>query len=90
MLEEGIAMPQSLKAIYENGVLRPLERVHLEEHQKVTLTIMEGDLAQAGSRSRSKESCYDLAARRGIIGLVKNAPSDLSTNPSHFDGFGYK
>ena len=30
-----------LKAVYENGVLRPLEPVPLREHQEVTLTITE-------------------------------------------------
>jgi predicted DNA-binding protein len=33
-------------------------------------------------------SCYDLAEKIGIIGLVKNAPSDLSTNRKHMEGFG--
>ena len=31
-----------LKAVYENGVLRPLEPVSLRERQEVTLTISEG------------------------------------------------
>jgi predicted DNA-binding antitoxin AbrB/MazE fold protein len=31
-----------LKAVYENGVLRPLEPVPLQERQEVTLTISEG------------------------------------------------
>ncbi len=32
-------MSKSLKAIYENGVFRPLESVDLAEHQEVTITI---------------------------------------------------
>jgi predicted DNA-binding antitoxin AbrB/MazE fold protein len=32
-------MSQSLKAIYENGVFRPLEPVHFDEHQQVILTV---------------------------------------------------
>ena len=32
-------MNQSLKAIYEGGVFRPLEPVNLNEHQQVTLTV---------------------------------------------------
>lgn len=26
------------------------------------------------------ETCYDLAARTGLIGVMKRGPSDLSTN----------
>ncbi len=34
------------------------------------------------------ESAYQLAGRLGLVGCVKDAPPDLSTNPDHFDGFG--
>lgn len=39
------------------------------------------------SRGRAR-SCYDLARRAKVIGCVKNAPSDLSTNLRYFEGFG--
>jgi predicted DNA-binding antitoxin AbrB/MazE fold protein len=32
-------MAKSVEAIYENGLLRPLERLPLEEHQRVTVVI---------------------------------------------------
>jgi predicted DNA-binding antitoxin AbrB/MazE fold protein len=32
-------MSQNLKAVYENGVFRPLEPVRLREHQEVTLAL---------------------------------------------------
>ncbi|MBI4789060.1 MAG: antitoxin family protein [Chloroflexi bacterium] len=32
-------MPQTVTAIYENGVLTPLEKVKLKKHQKVRLKI---------------------------------------------------
>lgn len=32
-------MDRILEAIYENGVLRPLESLKIPEHQKVTITI---------------------------------------------------
>ena len=35
-----------------------------------------------------RESAYDLAKRLGLVGCVKNAPSDLSTNPKYMEGFG--
>lgn len=33
-------------------------------------------------------SAYDLAREAGLIGCVRGAPRDLSTNPKHFKGFG--
>ena len=37
----------------------------------------------------SKErSAYDLAREAGLVGCVRRAPRDLSTNPRHFEGFG--
>lgn len=37
-----------------------------------------------------RETCYDVAKRLGIIGALKNAPPDMSTNPKYFRGFGRK
>ena len=34
------------------------------------------------------QSCLDIARRIGIIGIYKDAPRDLSTNPEHMEGFG--
>jgi predicted DNA-binding protein len=33
-------------------------------------------------------TAYQHAERAGLIGAVKGAPRDLSTNPRHFEGFG--
>lgn len=33
-------------------------------------------------------SAYDLAREAGLIGCVRQGPSDLSTNRKHFVGFG--
>ncbi|MEQ8846918.1 hypothetical protein [Botrimarina sp.] len=35
-----------------------------------------------------QQSAYDLAVRLGVIGVVKNAPPDLSSNPKYLEGFG--
>jgi metal-responsive CopG/Arc/MetJ family transcriptional regulator len=35
-----------------------------------------------------RETCLDIARRIGIIGVYKDAPDDLSTNPEHMEGFG--
>jgi len=39
-------------------------------------------------REGSQRSAYDLAEEAGLIGCVRRAPKDLSTNRRHFDGFG--
>ena len=36
-------MTQSVRAIFEHGVLRPLEPVLLQEHQQVTLTLTDSE-----------------------------------------------
>jgi len=33
-------------------------------------------------------TAYELAEKAGIIGIVRSAPRDLSTNRKYFDGFG--
>jgi hypothetical protein len=39
-------------------------------------------------QQKPRETCYDIAKRLGIIGIYKDAPHDLSTNPEHMEGFG--
>ena len=36
----------------------------------------------------STTSLYDALKGDGLIGIAKDAPSDLSTNPMHIEGFG--
>jgi|PeaSoiMetatran63_FD_contig_41_4030320_length_476_multi_11_in_0_out_0_2 metal-responsive CopG/Arc/MetJ family transcriptional regulator len=39
-------------------------------------------------RRTPRQSCLDIARRIGIIGVYKDTPPDLSTNPEHMEGFG--
>jgi metal-responsive CopG/Arc/MetJ family transcriptional regulator len=39
-------------------------------------------------RGASQNSAYELAEEAGLIGCVRRAPKDLSTNRRHLDGFG--
>ncbi len=41
-------MRRTVKAIYDHGVLRPLERLDLPEQEQVTIVILENDLPAAG------------------------------------------
>jgi predicted DNA-binding antitoxin AbrB/MazE fold protein len=36
-------MSLSIEAVYENGVLKPVEPLPLKEHERVRLTIQQGD-----------------------------------------------
>ncbi len=79
-------MSKCLKVIYENGVFHPLEPVSFREQEQVTVLILDKEEASA---ERSEENCYDTAIKAGIVGMVADAPSDLSTNPKYFEGFGH-
>ncbi len=39
-------------------------------------------------KENSPGSAYELAQAAGLIGCVRRAPKDLSTDPRHFEGFG--
>ncbi len=39
-------------------------------------------------RVPSKQSCYEIALRLGLIGCVDRAPADLSTGKRHLRGLG--
>ena len=64
-------MPQHLKAIYEDGVFRPLEPVRLEEHQEVTLVLETP--ASTTSSEATDQPIWEVAA-----GLVRDAPADAT------------
>ena len=76
-------MGKSLKAIYENGVFRPLEPVSLPEHQEVVLAVREKK-----PETQPPRNSYELAKELGLVGIVTDAPEDLSTNKDYFEGFG--
>lgn len=77
-------MSQEIKAIFENGVFRPLEPIELNEHQQVTLQLLD----KPQERAEATETCFELANRLGILGVIDDAPEDLSTNPEYLQGFG--
>jgi predicted DNA-binding antitoxin AbrB/MazE fold protein len=60
-------MSKQIEAIYENGVLRPLVPLSLEEHQRVTITIAED--------SEEEEDLFDPEFTRWCTEQSQNAPS---------------
>ncbi|MBI3619068.1 antitoxin family protein [Candidatus Peregrinibacteria bacterium] len=77
--------PKTLQAVYEQGVLRPLQPLKLREHERVQVTVSPTPHRTARTTTRS---CYALARKAGLIEAMKSGPSDLSTNQKHLDGFG--
>ncbi len=75
-------MDKRLDVIYENGVFRPLEPVELEEHQRATVSIPDVN------GKPQAISCYELAKKARLLGIVDSLPEDLSTNRDYFKDFG--
>ena len=60
-------MSKQIEAIYEHGVLRPLEPLSLDEHQRVTITIAED--------SGEEEDLFDPAFTQWCAEQSRSAPS---------------
>ena len=60
-------MSRQIEAIYENGVLRPLEPLNLDEYQHVTITIADD--------GEDEEDLFDPAFTRWCAEHSRNAPS---------------
>jgi predicted DNA-binding antitoxin AbrB/MazE fold protein len=59
-------MPQTIQAIFENGVLRPLQKLDIPEHQKLEILILEDDLAASLIAQAAKQSgSYDFLQNPG-------------------------
>jgi len=78
-------MTQHLKAIYEDGVFRPLEPVQLAEHQEVTLLLETPE--EARPRADADRPIWEVAAElvRDIPDGVLNAlPTDGAAQHDHY------
>ncbi|MGB0007930.1 MAG: hypothetical protein WBP97_12615 [Candidatus Sulfotelmatobacter sp.] len=64
--------------------LRHSSRVSGQTPSDLVRIALENYLRGEGSTG----SAYELADAAGIIGCVRRAPKDLSTNRRHFQGFG--
>lgn len=80
-------MIQHVHAIYEHGVLKPLGPLDLDDKEVVSLSIEKSAPADE-SISEDGPTLYELLDKAGLIGCVKDAPPDLSTNPKYMEDFG--
>jgi predicted DNA-binding protein len=64
--------------------LREHSRVKGQTPSDLVRVALENYLREGGSVG----SAFELAEAAGLIGCVRRAPKDLSTNRRHFEGFG--
>jgi predicted DNA-binding antitoxin AbrB/MazE fold protein len=62
-------MTKQVEAVYENGMLRPLEPLPLSEHQHVTVTISE-----APERGAQRDEAY-LASVKAEVAALPRIPT---------------
>lgn len=82
-------MSQDIEAVYRSGNLVPLTPLLLQEEEHVRLRVerLESDQRQP-AHDQDERSVYDALVQSGLLGVLENAPSDLSTNPVHLEGLG--
>ena len=82
------AMKEYRISVRLNSALRQrLEAAAVRTGKRESSLVREA-LERQLSRSEAGETAYDVALKAGLIGALKGANRDLSTNPRHFDGFG--
>jgi predicted DNA-binding antitoxin AbrB/MazE fold protein len=87
-------MARAFKAMYENGVFKPLEKVRLKNKQSVKLTVVESEeslkrVAKSTPKRRQvpSQAGVDSHPARRIVGLFKSGTHDLAKN---HDGYLYR
>lgn len=74
-----IRVPETLEAS-----LRRRSRVNGQTPSDLVRLALKSYLCKQGGGG----SAYEIAEEAGLIGCVRRAPKDLSTNRRHFEGFG--
>jgi hypothetical protein len=69
----------TVKAIYENGVFKPKEPVHLDEHTEVEVLI-------PALAARDADDPTGWRAAEALIGFIEGAPPDMA---EHHDQYLY-
>ncbi len=64
-------MPRTIRAVYDHGVLRPLEDVKLPEQGEVTIVILDDDLPA--------DAMAQLAASGGAFDFLADPAEDVYT-----------
>ena len=72
-------MNKTIDAIYENGVLRPLQKIDIPEHQKVSITIDTSKKQAPEKILQLAEQVYSGFSVEEIVEIEK-----IALNRSHF------
>ena len=67
----------TVKAIYENGVFRPQEPVHLAERTEVEVVIL-------AATSIDVDDPTGWTAAEALIGFIDDAPADMAEYHDHY------
>jgi predicted DNA-binding antitoxin AbrB/MazE fold protein len=67
----------TVKAVYENGVFRPQDPVHLEEHTQVEVLI-------PSTTSPDTDDPTGWKAAEHLIGFIDEAPADMAEHHDHY------
>ena len=81
-------MTQHIEAIFDGGVLRPLEPLDLPDKQVVSIAIEKLDEERSAVTDATEPTLYEILDAAGLVGCIDGLPADLSTNPEHMEGFG--
>jgi hypothetical protein len=66
-------------------VLEQVKQLSQEERLELVRAITKSSKEDDGTHARS---LYDALNARGLVGFMSDAPTDLSINPKHMEGFG--
>jgi predicted DNA-binding antitoxin AbrB/MazE fold protein len=81
-------MTQHVNAIYESGVFKPLGPLDLQDREVVRLVVESTSSEMQDKASQAEPTLFDVLNEVGLVGSIKDAPPDLSTNPKYMEGFG--
>lgn len=81
-------MTRQIEAVYENGVLRPLEPLLLKEHQKVSVTVSDTedplapmiDYAFVESARREIEQAEHIPNLEEVRSILSRSPGSLAAD----------
>jgi len=69
--KEGVNMPRTIEAIYEDGVLKPLDKIRFREHSKIRI-ILPAEAEEPAAEDETLDGIIDIAG--------DCTDSDLSVN----------
>lgn len=73
-------MSQTITAIYEDGVFKPLQKVNIKPHQKATLIVSPEEETDPSDKDAQKLVQSQKKALAKLVGKGKSECGDISVN----------